>query len=292
MTSPYALHWPGVFSHNFASHALTAFPSPITELQPGFAVMLRPPVGPMLLLVTCMLTVPWIAAQAELSRRERVFAAVYWIIGAIAFGYAVRLFMLWWVLSIVTFGSALAWATRDATEAPPRPSVRLLGLVACMLVISVELVRTRDLRALEGSTSDRRLPSFGARPAERIAAWLGSNTQPDARGRIMTSFAFGSYLTWRLPGYATSIDSRGLQPDSVTAAEAVVSAAAQGYPLGPWQSADLAVLPVQFRAAAALDTAVGWRRMVAVQGYPVESDSAALWVRDDWWKRHARSASR
>ena len=292
MTSPYSMHWPSVFRHNFASHALTAYPSPITELRPGFVAMVQPPLGPMLLLVTCMLVVPWILGQARLGLRERLVAAGYWVIGAIAFGYAVRLFVVWWVLSIVSFGSALAWATRDAIEAAPRRSIRLLGLVACLLVVAAELVRTRDLRALEGSTTDRRLPTFGAKPAERIAQWLRSNTDPDARGRIMTSFAFGSYLTWRLPGYSTSIDSRGLQPDSVTAAEAVVSAAAQGYPLGPWQSADLVILPVEFRAAAVLDTAVGWRRLVAVEGEPVPTDSTALWVRADWWARHAHSSSR
>jgi hypothetical protein len=292
MTSPYALHWPSVFRHNFGSHALTRYPSPISEMRPGFVTMLQPPLGPMLLLVACMLAVPWIVAQSRQSGRERLVAAAYWTIGAIAFGYAVRLFVLWWVLSIVAFGAALAWVTRGTTEAPPRLPIRLLGLFACMLIIGAELVRTRDLRALEGSTRDRRLPTFGAKPAERIAQWLSSNTVPDARGRIMTSFAFGSYLTWRLSHYSTSIDSRGLQPDSVTAAEAVVSAAAQGYPLGPWQSADLAILPVQFRAAAALDTAVNWRRMVAVQGDPTDSDSTALWVRADWWKRNARATSK
>lgn len=291
-TSPYAAHWAGVFAHNFGSHALTSFPSPISELQPGFVVMVRPPVGPMLLLVACMLAIPWIAGRAQLGSRERIVAALYWSIGAIGFGYAVRLFVLWWVLTIVSFGSALAWSTRDTTEAPPRRSIRLLGLVACLLVISAELVRTRDQLALEGSITDRRLPTFGARPAERIAQWLRSNTSPDARGRIMTSFAFGSYLTWRLPGYSTSIDSRGLQPDSVTAAEAVVSAAAQGYPLGPWQSADLAILPLHFRVAAVIDTAAGWRRMVAVQGDPNTSDSTALWVRSVWWARNARSGFR
>ena len=105
----------------------------------------------------------------------------------------------------------------------------------------------------------------------------------------MTSFSFGSYLTWRLPGYSTSIDSRGLQPDSVTAAEAVVSAAARDFPLGPWRSADLAILPVRYRAAAALDTATGWRRMLTVPGRPIRGDSAALWVKLDWWTRHARA---
>src|SRR5204863_7623594 len=118
------------------------------------------------------------------------------------------------------------------------------------------------------------------------------HTAPEARWRITTSFAFGSYLTWRLPGYSTSIDSRGLQPDSVTAAESVVSAAAQGFPLGPWESADLVILPVRFRAAAVLDTATSWRRMVAVPGDWEPSDSTALWVRHEWWMRHARSGAR
>jgi hypothetical protein len=168
----------------------------------------------------------------------------------------------------------------------------VIGLLACLAVIVAELVRTRELRALEGSTSHRVLPTVGALPAEGVSRWLVANTAPEARGRIMTSFAFGSYLTWRLPGYSTSIDSRGLQPDSVTAAEAVVSAAARDFPLGPWSSADLAILPIRFRAAAVLDTAAGWRRLVAVPGARARSDSAALWVREDWWTRYARPASR
>ena len=291
LTSPYALHWPSVFAHNFGAHALTRHPSPITELRPGFVAMVQPPVGPLLLLVVCMLAVPWVVAQTRQSGRERLVAAAYWIVGAIAFGFAVRLFLVWWVLSIVSFGSALAWATRDAAEAPPRLGIRLIGLSACLLSIIAFGVRTREQRLLEGSTTDRMLPAFGARPAEHIARWLRSNTAPDARGRIMTSFAFGSYLTWRLPGYSTSIDSRGLQPDSVTAAEAVVSAAAQGFPVGPWRSADLVILPLQFRAAAVLDTATGWQRMVVVPDDLVPGDSAALWVRQGWWSRHARTNS-
>jgi hypothetical protein len=292
MTSPYALHWPRVFRHNFGSHALTSYPSPISEMRPGFVAMVQPPLGPMLLLVVCMLAVPWILAQSRQGGRERLVAAAYWMIGAIAFGYAVRLFLLWWVLSIISFGAALAWAARGTAEAPPRLSIRLLALFTCLLIIGAELTRTQDLRALEGSTNDRVLPTFGARPAERIAQWIRSHTKPDARGRIMTSFAFGSYLTWRLPGYSTSIDSRGLQPDSVTAAESVVSAAAQDFPLGPWRSADLAVLPVYFRAAAVLDTATGWQRLLAVRGYPFAADSAAVWVKRDWWARNQPRSAR
>jgi hypothetical protein len=283
MVSPYSLYWLSVFRHNFAPHVLISYPSPITELQPGFAVMVQPPLGPMLLLVSCMLAVPWILGQSRRSNREVIFAACYWMIGATAFGYAVRLFVLWWVLCIVPFGWALVHLTDRTEDAPPRLQIRLLGLVACLTIICAELYRTRDMRALEGSTRDRVLPTFAARPTERIAKWLQANTAPGAHGRIMTSFAFGSYLTWRLPGYSTSIDSRGLQPDSVAIAEAVVSAAARDVPLGPWRSADLAILPVWFRAAAALDTATGWRRALVVPGDPVRGDSTALWVRQDWW---------
>lgn len=291
-TSPYALHWGSVFRHNFGSHALTAYPSPISEMQPGFVVMVQPPLGPMLLLVSCMLAMPWIVAQSRRSGREMLFAAAYWMLGAIAFGFAVRLFVLWWVLSIVPFAWALEQLTSRTDEAPPRAPFRVIGLLACLAIILAEVVRTRELRALEGSTTHRVLPTVAALPAERVSQWLVSNTTPDARGRIMTSFAFGSYLTWRLPGYSTSIDSRGLQPDSVTAAEAVVSAAARDFPLGPWSSADLAILPIRFRAAAVLDTATGWRRLVTVPGARVRSDSAALWVREDWWARTARPGAR
>jgi hypothetical protein len=289
LTSPYSSRWPSVFRHNFAPHALTAYPSPITELQPGFAVMVQPPIGPMLLLVSCMLAVPWIVGRETRSRRELLFAACYWTLGAIAFGYAVRLFVLWWVLSIVPFGWALVRLTAGTDDAPPRMPIRLLGLFASLVIIGAELHRTRDLRALEGSTRERVLPTFNARPAERIAQWLEANTAKGTGGRIMTSFALGSYLTWRLPGYSTSFDSRGLQPDSDTVAESVVSAAARDVPIGPWRSADLAILPVWFRAAAVLDTAAGWQRALAVPGDRARGDSAALWVRRDWWRRHAQN---
>jgi hypothetical protein len=36
------------------------------------------------------------------------------------------------------------------------------------------------------------LPTFGAQPAERLAEWLIENTQPEAHGRILSTFAFGS----------------------------------------------------------------------------------------------------
>jgi len=288
MTSPYSPHWLSVFRFNFGRHVLMAYPSPISELQPGFASMLQPPVGPLPILVALMLGVPWLLDEGAVAGRMRVFATAYWMLGVVLFGYAVRLFVLWWVLAIVPFGWALLRVASASEDAPPRLRFRLFGLVACVAIIAAALSRTREERALEGSIAERSLPTFGARPAESVARWLLASTRPHAKGRIVTSFAFGSYLTWRLPGYSASVDSRGLQPDSVTAAEAVVSAAARDYPVGPWQSADLAILPVRFRAAAVLDSASGWHRVRTVPGYPVPVDSAGLWVRGEWWARNAR----
>jgi hypothetical protein len=286
LASPYALAWPRVFAHNFAPHILTRPPSAITELQPGFLVALQPPLGPMLLLVAAMLALPWVLERSAMSRREWLLSAVYFSVGLIAFGYAVRLFVLWWGLTMLVAAWVVAHLTRDTEDAPPRVGFRLLALAACLLIVATELFRTRELRAMEGSTTHRTLPTFGALPAAGLAQWLESNTRTDARGKILTSFAFGSYLTWRLPRYATSIDSRGLPPDSVAAAEAIVSAADRDVPVGPWMSADLAIVPVRFRVAAVLDTASGWTRLHTVPGEALAADSAALWVRDAWWLRY------
>jgi hypothetical protein len=264
-------------------------PSAITELQPGFVVAMQPPIGPMMVLVGSMLALPWLVDRGILERREQVLAAVYYSLGLIAFGYAVRLFVIWWGLTIVLAAWAIARMTHATSDDPPRLPFRVLALVACIGIVLTELLSTRDLRAMEGSTTYRVLPTHAALPAERLANWMVNETRPDAGGRILTSFAFGSYLTWRLPKYSTSIDSRGLQPDSVSAAEAIVSASDRDVPVGPWQEADLAIVPTRFRVAAVLDTAGGWTRLRTVAGEPLSADSAALWVKNAWWARNARA---
>jgi hypothetical protein len=291
-TSPYSLSWLAVFRHNFGANILYRPPSAITELQPGFVTLLYPSPSPMSAIVAAMLMVPWLASQYTLSRRERVMAGLYWALGLVLFGYAVRLFLIWWLLAIVPAGWAIAQLTRRTDERPPRFALRILALAACVVILTAEVVRTREQWALEGDVVHRTLPSYGALPAERLAAWVDSNVATDAHARLMTSFTFGSYLTWRLPGYSASIDSRGTFPDSVSAAEAVVGAADRDVPLGPWRSADVAILPVRFRAAAALDTAAGWRRMATAPGDLVARDSAALWVSDAWWSRFKRGRAK
>jgi hypothetical protein len=285
------MRWLDVFRHNFAPNPLFRPPAAITELQPGFVTMLHPAVGALFLVVVAMLAVPWVLARAPLERRERLMAAVYWCLGLVLFGFAARLFIAWWLLAIIPVGWAIAHLTRDTDDAPPRLRFRLLGVGACVVIVATAFVKGRPEWALEGDTSVRTLPTVGARSSEPLAEWLLRNAVPGSRGRLMTTFANGSYLTWRLPGYSASLDSRGMFPDSVSAAESVVLATDRDVPLGPWQSADAAVLPVRYRVAAVLDTASGWRRVATAPGYPQPLDSAALWVRESWWSRQRSSTA-
>ena len=283
LASPYALHWPEVFAHNFGANILTRPPSVVTELQPGFVSMLYPKPTAMLGVVALMLAIPWTLRRVDLRPRELWLTAVYWIGGVVLFGYASRLFVAWWLLSLPAIGLAIVHLTRNSEEGPPRLPFRLLGLLSCAVIITTQLLKTGDQRAMEGDTEHRMLPTFAAAPAERLAAALERDGAADREGRMMSTFVFGSYLTWRLPSLSQSIDSRGVFPDSVAAAEAVVLASDRDVPVGPWRSADVALVPLRYRVAAVLDTATGWRRLATTPGAPVVMDSVGLWVRRDWW---------
>jgi len=50
--------------------------------------------------------------------------------------------------------------------------------------------------------------------------------------------------------------------------------------LGPWRTADLAILPTRTATAAALDTAAGWRRAAVAR----TGETLGLWVRESWWQ--------
>jgi hypothetical protein len=292
LASPYSLKWVEVFRHNFGANPLFGPPSMITELQPGFVTLLHPAPHPMLLLVLAMLAMPWVLARASLDRRQLVLSWMFWSAGVLLFGFATRLFVAWWVLTMLSVGWTLSHLTRGSEEGPPRLRFRVLLYAGAVAIVSTQLLKTRDQRAIEGDTMTRTLPTLGARPAERLASWLRDHTAPDSRGRILTTFSFGSYLTWRLPGYSASIDTRAVFPDSVSGAEGVVLAFERDVPLGPWRSADLAILPLRYRVATTLDTASQWQRLAAVRDVTLPRDSVALWAKREWWDRNGRLSSR
>ena len=291
LASPYALRWPDVFRHNLGPNVLTNPPSIVTELQPGFVSMLYPKPSPMIAVVAAMLAVPWVLSRTALQARQRVLAGVYWGVGIILFGYATRLFVAWWLLALPPIGWTIIQLTRSSDEGAPRLRIRLLGLLASLAIITTQLVKTRDLRAMEGDTTRRTLPTYATYPAQRLASYLEAEGAGNRPGRMMSTFTRGSYLTWRLPHLSQSIDSRGIFPDSVAAVEAFRFASDREVPLGPWRSADLVLVPLSYRVAAVVDTATGWRRLATAPSAPGARDSVGLWVRLDWWAERGKGTS-
>ncbi|MEO8561446.1 MAG: hypothetical protein ABI601_05190 [bacterium] len=284
VVAPYSPYWLEVFRHNLGSNILFRPPAAIAELQPGFVTMFQPGLNALIVLVPAMIAMPWVLTGVSLTRRERLMAALFWGLGLIVFGYATRLFLIWWLLTMLPFAWAIVRLTHTTETRPPRTSIRLTGFIACVVIIVGAVAGTRREWALEGDTRDRRLPTVGALAAEPLAKLLETRLRHGKRARALTTFGNGSFLTWRLPGLSASIDSRGVFPDSVAAAEAVVLASDRGVPLGPWRSADFAIVPVRFRVAEVLDTASEWRRIASAPGIPMSLDSVALWARKAWWE--------
>ena len=193
------------------------------------------------------------------------------------------------LLSLLPVGLVVAHLTSTTDEGPPRARFRVLLLAAAVAVVATQMMRMRSRTRLEGDTVRRTLPTVDARPAEALAAWLTDHTGPGAHARIVTTFSFGSYLTWRLPGYSSSIDTRGIFPDSVSAPDALMTGASRNVPLGPWRSADLAIIPLRYRLAGVLDSASGWQRLAAARDESIPTDSVGLWATKEWWHQHARA---
>ena len=282
LLTPYVAHWPALLRANFAPNAIVEWPSPVSELLPGFNLVLGLKVVAFPALLLTLL--PW-GGMAEPGRvRERALAMLYWTVGLLAFAYAVRLLALWWLL-VLPFAANVVEG-RAAGEAPglPRPRVRLpaYGILVALLVAS--LARTARTWAAEGTTESRTLATVAAREAEPLAAWVADNIRPGARGRMFTVFNYGSYLTWRLPGISSSIDGRGIFPDSVARVETLVPADAHPIPDGPWRAADLAIVPLNRRVTTKLDSAAGWQRVATVLPDSGDASGSALWVRDAWWR--------
>jgi hypothetical protein len=81
-----------------------------------------------------------------------------------------------------------------------------------------------------------------------------------------------------------SIDTRNIFPDSVAGAESYVLVSRATVTLGPWPSAELAIVPGSYRVAEVLDTAAGWRRVLTIDGMPPLTGTAGLWVQEEWWQ--------
>lgn len=281
--SPYALAWPEVFRLNFAPNPLFRYPSPIAEYQPGFSV--SPVIGAFLALV------PWFAvgsppldsveAAPRVARRWLALAAL-WLVGLIAFSHVAKAMTIWWLVSLPLTGAALSRVPDPRSVARSRVRIAMLAAIG-LLLCAEHALQGRSLRAREGDTRTRTLPGSWSIAAEPLAAWLQSHAHPQTRARLFTTFNYGSYLTWRLPMYSASIDSRTIFPDSVAAPEAYAVEALAHRDLGPWRSADVAIAPLNYAVAAALDSAPDWERLAQPESGRPSRRRLGLWARRAWW---------
>jgi hypothetical protein len=201
-----------------------------------------------------------------------------WLVGLLGFAHAEKALAVWWLVSLPL---AAAAAARVPEPASPRRRAQLawipigFGLLFCL----EHYVDGRALRAQEGTLRTRSLPGDWYAGLEQLASWLDVHAHPAQRARLFTTFNLGSYLTWRLPRYSASIDSRTIFPDSVAAPEAMTVRAFAGTELGPWRDADVAIVPHDYPVAAVLDTATGWQRVVLAPG---GKKAPGLWARSAW----------
>ncbi len=285
LVSPYALSWLDVFRLNFAPNPLFRFPSPISEYQPGFTV--SPVIGTFLALT------PWFAAGSPLFRSEgsiaspalrRWFAlAAIWVVGLMAFSRVEKAITIWWLVSLPLAGATISRIPDPRSYLRARMRIGALAVIG-LLLCAEHVVMGRAIRAREGTIATRTLPGRWAVSVEPIASWLDAHARPAGRVRLFTTFNYGSYLTWRLPRYSASIDSRTIFPDSVAAPESYVMKDLADSALGPWRRADVAIVPLNYAVAAAIDGSPDWVKLdVPGSGSGGRRAPVGLWARRAWW---------
>lgn len=284
LLSPYGLSWLELFRLNFAPNPLFRYPSPISEYQPGFNA--SPLIGAFLALV------PWFVAGSPLFRAEGTLAspavrrwfalALIWVVGLMAFSRVEKAVTIWWLVSLPLAGATLSRIPDPRTLFRARARIGAIAVIGLLLCVE-HLLMGGAMRAREGTVESRTLPGHWAVAAEPLASWLHSHARPTNRARLFTTFNFGSYLTWRLPEYSASIDSRTIFPDSVALPEAYVVKDLADSALGPWRSADVAIVPLDYAVASAIDRSPEWVRLAHPDSAGARRALLGLWARRAWW---------
>jgi hypothetical protein len=268
--SPYATKWIDVLRLNLGGDI--AHSSPVGELSPGFRV--APLVG------IVLASLPLIPTRNR-STSERALLGALWLAGLFLFAVYFKGLGPWWWCALPMVALALSWVPRASSVSVERGWAALLALVifACSIT-NIRLYRV--LHRFEGEGLHEQLPSIKSFVAEPAAHWLVTHLRPNASGRLLTTFNYGSYLKWRVPQLSESIDSRGIFPDSALLPDLPV-VRGKTY-LGPWRSSQVAVVPSNYPVAKVLDADTAWRRIGTTLPVPwaPEDVGAGLWVRRAW----------
>ncbi len=285
MLTPYALSWPSIFVLNFSGNAMAGAASSITEMQPGFRAFAT--LGPTRALVLLLLVLPACLDARTFSRREWVWYLLCWAGGLALFGTAVRGIVLWFMASLPLLARLVASIPLPA-EARTRRLTALCTLMVPAFAVLQEVEIRRLVPVVSAQGAAAQLPMQVAPALEPIIAWMsctvpvaGTATPP----RTYTVFNYGNYLLWRVPRYSLSVDGRAIFPDSVAKADADQLAYRGPVQLGPWRSADLAVLPTRHALVERLRADTAWQEIRHVMPTDTTFGAAALWARRAWLQR-------
>lgn len=272
--SPYALDWPSVFRLNFARNAL--FSARVAEYRSGFVAAL--PIG----LLLCAL--PLVAWRA-LAWRERIVFGALWIAGFVAFTLHVKGLVVWWLVIVPVAVTAIERVFGSLPAAYRRfPAMLTFALAAVVTARFVVGGAAMTLPLSASWRAERVAPGVtlsepGGMAADPLIARLNALSAP---ARVLTVFDLGSYVAWRGALLSESIDGRTIFPDSAALPDAMFAAGSRADALGPWRSADAAIVPTAYPVAAVLDTATDWKRL-ARSDAPSPVGPIGLWVRRAWY---------
>jgi hypothetical protein len=282
LINPYALVLPDLFALNFGHNMLLMRPPSILEFVPGFEyARARPGV---IIAVAALLAAPWLAMPAAASLRERCVRALFWVGGLLAFAYAGRLVLAWWVLAFPLLGDAVDRALAAAEQLRIRARDELLAGFAAIVLIAAAPSITPVFWQFEGDTVHRMLPRGGEDPALWLPSWLLCNTRAGANGRIFTEFNYGSEINWRLPRYSPSIDGRTIFPDSDAVEFSFQQYGRRRQHATTWTHADLVLIDRSFWLAPVLDQQPDWV-LLAQTHRTARNTVGGLWAKREWWQR-------
>jgi hypothetical protein len=272
--SPYTLDWGEVFALNFKENVLFGPSSLIAEHQSGFSARLG--IGIALTLLPVIASEGW-------SIRERAVWGAMWALGLVVFALKVKGLVVWWILAFPLAGlSAMVlqswWSALRLIPPLLAFAIPLSAGFGYVMGVRPTIPTLREAWQAENRTAGSTLSSPAALASDTLLILLEARA---TNARVLTVFDLGSYLTWRAAGLSASIDGRTIFPDSAALPDAPLSATKAERALGPWRSADAALLPVNFPVAAVLDTARGWQRLATNDLPSSPFGPIGLWINHD-----------
>jgi hypothetical protein len=283
LMTPYLLHLPQILLLNLTGNALVGALSPISELEPGFRALMHAAFSLKLASLILLLTPVFLPARF-LTARERIWYLLAWTAGLGLFAIALRGLVIWLLVALPLLARLVA-----AIPLPTMTMTRRITVGATLIIpLSLaggQLRARQQLPVAVSNVETRQLPMAPSVVLEPLVRWVECLSPRPSNARTYTVFDFGSYLVWRAPFLSYSIDGRGIFPDSVAKAEAMQLTADGPWLLGPWRSADLAIVPTSHAAAHALDADSAFSRVRT--SVPTDSawGKAALWARNSWLRQ-------